>query len=157
MDKYHHVIERYKNGNLTMESWNLPFQISRSCEVGITDNVNIVIGADSWRLAESGCLASCELIIALLTEQGTGNTCSDGDKPSAGLCTPGWEWGCWLRLGSTWAAPTFKKYTQAWSRVTTPKLPEALAKVLFCQQQDTAVGWLKRHFRPRPKIFCLWL
>lgn len=29
-----------------MESWNLPFQISRRCEVGITDNVNIVIGAD---------------------------------------------------------------------------------------------------------------
>ena len=38
MDKYHHVIEQYKNGNFTMESWNLPFQISRSCEVGITDN-----------------------------------------------------------------------------------------------------------------------
>lgn len=46
MDKYHHVIEQYKNGNLTMESWNLSFQIRRSCEVGITDNVNIVIGAD---------------------------------------------------------------------------------------------------------------
>lgn len=91
MDKYHHVIERYKNGNLTMESWNLPFQISRSCEVGITDNVNIVIGLISWRLAESGCLASCELIIALLAEHGTGNTCSDGDKPSTGLCTPGWK------------------------------------------------------------------
>lgn len=29
-----------------MESWNLPFQISRSFEVGITDDVNIVIGAD---------------------------------------------------------------------------------------------------------------
>lgn len=49
-----------------MESWNLPFQISRSCEVGITDNVSIVIGLISWRMAESSCLASCELIIALL-------------------------------------------------------------------------------------------
>lgn len=69
MDKYHHVIESYKNGNFTMESWNLPFQISRSCEVGITDNVNTVIGADFLAPGRSWLLASCELIIALLTEQ----------------------------------------------------------------------------------------
>lgn len=70
MDKYHHVIEQYKNGNFTMESWNLPFQISRSCEVGITDNVNIVIGADFLAPQRIWLpTASCELIIALLTER----------------------------------------------------------------------------------------
>lgn len=93
MDKYHHVIEEDKNGNFTMESWNLPFQISRSCEVGITDNANIVIGLISWRLAESGCLASCELIIALLTERE--HLQKDAEiKLSSGLSVDEAKWEC---------------------------------------------------------------
>lgn len=37
------------------------------------------MGLISWRLAESGCLASCELIIALLTERGQGTLSSDAE------------------------------------------------------------------------------
>jgi len=53
-----------------MGSWDLPFQISRNCEVGITDNVNTVIGVDFLALCRILWLAPCELIIALLTEWG---------------------------------------------------------------------------------------
>lgn len=53
-----------------MGSWDLPFQISRNCEVGITDNVNIVIGVDFLALCRILWLAPCKLIIALLTEWG---------------------------------------------------------------------------------------
>lgn len=53
-----------------MGSWDLPFQISRNCEVGINDNMNIVIGVDFLALCRILWLAPCKLIIALLTEGG---------------------------------------------------------------------------------------
>lgn len=46
MDEYHQVREQVQNGDFTKESQNLPFQMSRNCEMGIADKGNIVIGVD---------------------------------------------------------------------------------------------------------------
>lgn len=67
-----------------MGSWDLPFQISRNHEVGITDNVNIVIGVDFLALCRILCLVPRELIIALLAEWGH-SAVTQGAEEHAGL------------------------------------------------------------------------
>lgn len=67
-----------------MGSWDLPFQISRNREVGITDNVNIVIGVDFLALCRILWLVPRELIIALLAEWGH-SAVTQGAEEHAGL------------------------------------------------------------------------
>lgn len=54
-----------------MRSWDLPFQINRNCEVGITDKVNIVIGVDFLALGQIWLTSNLQVNYSSLRGVGT--------------------------------------------------------------------------------------
>lgn len=157
MDKYHHVIERYKNGNLTMESWNLPFQISRSCEVGITDNVNIVIGADFLAPGRIWLPGVLWVNYSPVNRAGNREHLQWRRWTQCRSLHTGLEVRVQAKTRNHASSPTFKKYTHVLFGVTTSKLPEVLKALSILLAAGHCCGVTKSHFRPHPKIFCLWL